>query len=63
LSFDIELWDSIFEQQPLFEVVNEDDFTKFITTKNIDTYYYKDFFKELNNNSLVRTLESIIKNK
>ena len=63
LSFDIELLDSIFEQQQLFEVVNEDDFTKFITTKNIDTYYYKDFFKELNNNSLVRTLESIIKNK
>lgn len=63
LSFDVELLDSIFEQQPLLEVVNNDDFTKFLTTKNIDIYYYRDFFKELNNNSLVRTLDSIIKNK
>lgn len=63
LSFDIELLDSIFEQQPLFEEVNDDEFTKFLTTKNIDIYYYRNFFKELNNNSLVKTLESIIKNK
>lgn len=63
LSFDAGLLDSIFKQQPLLEVVKEDDFTKFLTTKNLDIYYYKDFFKELNNNSLVRTLDSIIKNK
>lgn len=63
LSFDVGLLDSIFKQQPLLEVVNDDDFTKFLTTKNIDIYYYRDFFKELNNNSLVRTLDSIIKNK
>lgn len=63
LSFDVGLLDSIFKQQPLLEVVKEDDFTKFLTTKNLDIYYYKDFFKELNNNSLVRTLDSIIKNK
>lgn len=63
LSFGVDLLDSIFEQRPLFEVVNEDDFTKFLTIKNIDIYYYRDFFKELNNNSLVYTLDSIIKNK
>lgn len=63
LSFDLDLVDKIFEQQSLFEVVNRDDFTRFLTIKNIDIYYYKDFFKELNNNSLVRTLDSIIKNK
>lgn len=62
-SFDVKLLDSIFKQQPLFEELNDDDFTKFLTTKNIDIYYYRDFFKELNNNSLVRTLDSIIKNK
>lgn len=63
LSFDVKLLDSLLEQQSLFEEVNDDDFTKFLTTKNIDIYYYRDFFEELNNKSLVRTLDSIIKNK